>query len=272
MLNLAAFPIASLLTACQHSKWHQEEPDYVFRASHSGSAGSTSREEITCGAWSGVNVNDSFLHQWIFGNPKSHVPSHFEIHNTRPTMFISTTSELLRAVELACEFFRDGFLDVRISIIDVRAAKQRSYHDMTNATAIASSLDLPEPHLNLKEWLFLGRIKSPAIVHQVCVDQAIYDRMTWIFPALSGQRNLEILRENIRRDFNTRVPLIFDGKVPDDDGRRCGMFVECFRFSSDGIGLYKMMLGEVWMWKRMISLPDQKSQEQFLKIASIYAP
>ena len=268
MLNFAAFPIALFLTACQNSKWHREEPDYVFRTSHGGSAGSTSRKEITCGAWSEINKNGSFLHQWIFGNPSSNIRSHFEIHNPQPTMFISTTSEFLRAVKIACEFFRDGLLDVRISIIDVRAAKQGSCHDMTNAAAIASSLDVPQPYLYLKEWLFLGRIKSPALVHQFCVDQAVYNRMTWMFPALSCQRSLESLRKKIRRDFENRDPLICDGKVLDDDGRRCGMFVECLRFSSDDVGLYKMVLGEVWMWKGMIFLPDQKSREQFLKIAS----
>src|SRR5665213_1436890 len=106
MLDFTEFPIPVFLTQCQRSKWHHGEPEYVYRALHSQSAGSISREEICCGAWSGTEMQDSFLQQWVYGTPETHVLNHLYKESLRPTMLISTTSDLLRVVKIACEFFQ----------------------------------------------------------------------------------------------------------------------------------------------------------------------
>ena len=143
------------------------------------------------------------------GTPETHVLNHLDKESLRPTMLISATSDLLRVVKIACEFFRYECQDIRISIIDVRAAKQDSFHDMINAGAIASSLGFDKPNYFSSE-LFLGRIKSPAIVHQICMDQAMYDRITWIFPSLACSLSLlelTVVAVNLRRTRVTAHPL-----------------------------------------------------------------
>ncbi len=129
--------------------------------------------------------------QWVYGRPETQIPCHSDTFSRRPAMFIPTTLELLRGVKIACEFFRDRCHDVRISIIDVRAAK-RSYHDMTNAMAIASLLGLSNPQFYCRDCLFLRRIKSLAIVYLICMDQGMYDRITWIIPSLDSRAVLQL--------------------------------------------------------------------------------
>ena len=187
-------------------------------------------------------------------------------------MLISTTSDLLRVVKTACEFFRHGSQDIRISIIDVNAAKQDSFHDITNAGAVASSLGFDEPGRFSNEWLFLGRIKSPAIVHQIRMDQAIYERITWIFPSLAYSFRLQDLREQVKRDFGNQDPVIREGEEASDDGRTCAMFAECFDFTYEQMELFKMVLEEARKWKGMVFVPDQKYNDLFLQTARIYMP
>ena len=179
-------------------------------------------------------------------------------------MFISTTSDLLRAVHIACGFLREGCQDVRVSFISVKAAKRD--HDMTNARAVASNLKWEDEGYYGKEWLFLGRIKIPAMVHQIFMGQTTYDQMVQVFPFLHHPNKLPILRQKIRCDF------ICSGNEAYDDGRRSAMFASCFDFTSEQSLIYEMVVNAVLCWKQMIFRPNPEYRMQFDAIASFFAP
>jgi len=86
------------------------------------------------------------LKQWVHDTPQYHFDCHFDRYSTMPTMFISTTPELLRALRIAVEHRFNGNQNIKIIVIDVKKTTD-SHHDITNAGSIARQLKRPDAAL-----------------------------------------------------------------------------------------------------------------------------
>jgi hypothetical protein len=156
------FPISKLLRRCE--KWPPLPSRFLYRTSHRDSAGSFDGEVFASASWrmkGGV-----LLRQWINDEAEAHFSNHFNLENREPTMFLSTTNNLMRALNIACRLHHNGHEGIVITVIDLEAAGLDA-HNVTHAEAIARLLGWPEPSKYRTEWLFLGRIKQTAIMKQV---------------------------------------------------------------------------------------------------------
>jgi hypothetical protein len=284
------FPISKLLCRCE--EWPPLPPRFLYRTSHRDSAGSIDGEVIASASWR--IKGDAFLRQWMHDEANAHFLNHFNPENREPTMFLSTTDNLMRALNIACRLCHESREDIVITVIDLEAADLDA-HNVTHAEAIAKLLGWPEPVKYRTEWLFLGRIKQTAIVKQVryqdLLDQGVFD----IFPALASSKKLSRIQQQIIQDFDVLDPsqctlskYVKDADHPlgafvpqwnqsteegKADGRKCATFAALFDLKlPDEFPLAEALMSEAWTWKHSIFYPDADYIRAFDDIISLYLP
>jgi hypothetical protein len=284
------FPISKLLCRCE--KWPPPPPRLLYRTSHRDSAGSFDGEAFASASWR--MRGDVFLRQWVNDEAEVHFSNHFNPENREPTMFLSTTSNLMRVLNIACRLHHEGREDIVITVIGLEAANLDA-HNITHAEAIARLLGWPEPSKYRSEWLFLGRIKQTAIIKQVryqdLLDRGVFD----IFPALASNKKLSRVEQQIIQDFDVLDPsqctlskYVKDADHPlgafvsqwnqsaeegRADGRKCATFAALFDLKlPDEFPLAKALMSEALTWKHSIFYPDADYKQAFDNIVSLYLP
>lgn len=284
------FPISKLLCRCE--EWPPPPSRFLYRTSHRDSAGRFDGEVFASA--SRRMKGGVFLRQWMHDEAKAHFLNHFDLENREPTMFLSTTDNLMRALNIACRLHHSSHKDVVITVIDLEAADLDA-HNVTHAEAIAKLLGWPEPSKYRTEWLFLGRIKQTAIVKQVRYQDLLDRRVFDIFPALASNEKLSRIQQQIIQDFDVLDPsqcrlskYVKDADHPlgafvsqwnqsaeegRADGRKCATFAALFDLKlPDEFPLAKTLMSEAWTWKRSILYPDADYKQAFDNIVSLYLP
>ena len=265
--SLIDFPIPSFLRTLTPRK---EIPKLLYYTSHSGSASSVTQDEITCGSW--AHTETTFLHQWIREKPEDHFDCHFNPHSRMPTMFISTTPEFLRAVQLAVKRDHEGHQNIKITVIDARQALN-SYHDVTNAGIIAQKLERDDARWLNSEWVFLGRIKADAIVHQIDFTPDLCQTLFNYFPTFRSYFRLGKLRTIIPGDFDQYDQYLFDQtNKACDDARRCSLLTNNLGpwLRKEKCGVYVLLIEAIKSWKQQVFTEEQ--ERDFRDIVNLYAP
>jgi hypothetical protein len=243
-----------------------------------------------------------FTHQWVHDQAEAHFLKHFDIDNREPTMFLSTTEDLLRALNIACHLHCQACEDIVVTIIDLEAAdldaRRGTFdaHHLTHAEAMATKLGWEDAKIYHTEWLFLGRIKQSAVVkhihYQHLVDHGLYN----VFPSLALPHKLRTLRQQIIQDFegpnashgvlsrwiadtahptggswvSQWNPVAEAGKA---DGRRCAQFAALFDLRlPDECALTRDLMLTAWKWKQSPFYPPADYEQAFEYITSLYLP
>ncbi|KIY00882.1 uncharacterized protein Z520_03548 [Fonsecaea multimorphosa CBS 102226] len=267
---LIDFPIPTFLRDLPRSKYL---PNYLFFTSHCDSATQASSAGVYCGSWARDTL---FMWQWIHDTPQQHFDCHFNMQSTYPTMFISTTSEFLRALLIAVGHHRRQRYGIKITVIDVKKAME-SHHDITHAREIAQRLHREDAAKKKSEWVFLGRVKPCAIVHQIDFDATLCNSLFRLFPTFQDQAYLWELRSNIPRDFHLSDPYLFDQhNQAKRDAQQCAMLAnwlgEPGGWTCEQKDVYLMIVGQIRMWKDDMSGADAEYQRDFLEKLSLWAP
>lgn len=143
-------------------------PQFLFRAFHSESGGQeNSRNGFRAGRTRGLNR----------GNYAAALHSHFDLSNREPTYWVSTTSDLLRAINIACNWQKQSKTGVSIAVIDVNRCekKPKSGKELTSNNGLGKRMAV----LRRTEWLFQYEILRNEIVAclslQTLVSRQLYN-------------------------------------------------------------------------------------------------
>ena len=188
-------------------------------------------------------------------------------------MFISTTPEFLRALRIAVAHRFKGHQDIRITVIDVKRAVD-SDHDITNAGSIARHLNRDDATLLKSEWVFLGRIRACAIIHQLDFNEELYEALSYYFPTFTLNSSLANLRSAIPKDFDTFDQYQFDqNNKAEDDGRRCTLLAIYLGpwTHAEQRDVYLLLIEQIRSW-RQENFTSATDLQDFISIVNIYAP
>ena len=185
-------------------------------------------------------------------------------------MFISTTSELLRALQIATKHHRCGYEVIKITIIDVKKA-MTSHHDISNAGDIARHLKRDNATLLNSEWVFLGRVASSAIVHHIEFNEELYRSLITSFPSFNFDFNLTNLRSSIAQDINAY--LRDQQHKAREFGRSCAMLAQSLGpWTCDSeIDVYLLFVEAIRSWKQETFEWSNADEQAFCSIVDLYA-
>lgn len=171
------------------------DPQFVYRAFHSRHS-------------SGVNSADGFLsgvrkseHQdW----DSDSVRKHFNASNRDPTPWISTTTNMLRAIKRAHQLSdRHGIGGVSIAVIDIAECQ---WCDFNRADDLADAFGLADLPWHSEEYMFRWRIPGTAIVSCLALRTLERRGLYGIVPELLEDASADAWKEMIRHNWMQEGP------------------------------------------------------------------
>jgi hypothetical protein len=191
----------------------QEYPyRFLFRAWSRSSAGTNSLR--------GFRSGDRHIRNLTDVEKEEHFSNHADQSNRVPTCFISTTSDLIRAMKIAIEKDVQGEEDVHISFIQS--------NDCVSAEALADEFGL-RSWLFKTEFLFPWEIEANEIVHVVSLATLIENQLLDRFKVLNDASlpPLQELREQICEN-NEKAWNKNRNTWPERSGRYVAKIAKCF--------------------------------------------
>lgn len=226
-------------------------PQFVFRAFHSGSGSKYSSGGFRS-TLDGTSPNG-------YGSIRKSLIRHFDKRNRVPTPWISATDDLLRALNIACNWQHEGKEGISIAVISTRFSGRSEVHS-AQALSVKHKLKLSDhtdPVLRKTEWLFRFEVPKeavkPCLPLQTLLSQGLYR----VVPALDvgsqqwggGPVSLDEMRVAVKESV-----LQESGRGPfTDEGRTAGEVALLF-----GRGEHrKLIVRQVLRWRmQLIRLED----------------
>lgn len=153
-------------------------PQFVFRAFHSGSGSKYSSGGFRS-TLNGTRLNgDDPICKSLL--------RHFDKSNRVPTPWISATDDLLRALNIACNWQHEGKEGVSIAVISTRFSGRGGVH---SAEALSEKYNLQDsdhidPVLRRTEWLFRFEVPKEAVKPCLPLQRLLSQGLYRVVPAL----------------------------------------------------------------------------------------
>lgn len=150
------------------------------------------------------------------------VAMHFDKRNRDPTPWISTTSDILRAIKRALQLARyHGSDGVYIAIIDLDECEGYEFH---RATCLANRHDLEIHPWHQDEFMFRWRIPMEAMVCRLTLNTLISRGLYTELPEIRARCSVEAWKEKIMNNWVQVRP----GRYFVDVGRKAARFAFLF--------------------------------------------
>lgn len=214
---------------------------FLYRAFH---AEYSSGVNSASGFYAGVEKSSRRSRQ------RQTVARHLDRHNTIPTPWISTSSDLLRAIKRAVQLAeRHGSNGVSIAVIDLEECDDCEFY---NAADLADTLDIETNHWNEEEYLFRWAIPGDAIVSCLSLetldDRGLYD----VVPELLTRGTVEMWKRRIMENWLEDRPARYSKEV----GRMAARVAFLF---GDGVHTVNIGLEAAEWWEESVGRDVKRS-------------